>query len=140
MMELRSLKPAGGFLLAAILALSAGGMGATEAKAQSSGLSGSWGGGGQIVFPSGERERARCRASFHSQGRKGYRMNAVCATSSARVQQVAHIRHVGGNVYRGDFFNEEHGITGTVRIQVRGNRLDASLAGGGGSAAFVLKR
>lgn len=67
-------------------------------------------------------------------------MNAVCATSSARVQQVAEIRRVGGNIYRGDFFNQEHGIMGKIRITLRGARLSAYLTGGGGSAEFVLNR
>jgi len=122
------------------IALLASGLSAQPTNAQSRGLAGSWGGGGMIVFPSGETERARCRASFHSHGQKGYTMNAVCATASARVEQVANIRHVGGNVYRGDFVNQQHGISGTIRIRVQGSQLDASLAGGGGSAAFTLKR
>ncbi|MGD9806615.1 MAG: hypothetical protein AB7E81_10890 [Hyphomicrobiaceae bacterium] len=111
-----------------------------QASAQSMGLSGSWGGGGKIVFPSGESERARCRAHFRSAGRNSYSMSAVCATASTRVHQVANIRRVGGNVYRGDFFNEQHGIAGTVRITLKGSHITASLTGGGGSAVFLLKR
>jgi hypothetical protein len=111
-----------------------------QANAQSAGLSGSWGGGGRIVLPSGESEHARCRASFRSQGRNSYSMSAVCATASTRVHQVANIRRVGSNVYRGDFFNEQHGISGTVRITLEGSHLTASLRGGGGSAVFRLKR
>lgn len=110
------------------------------AAAQSSGLSGSWAGGGRIVFPSGERERARCRAHFRPSGRHSYRMNAVCATASTRVEQVADIQRIGGNVYRGDFFNEQHGIAGKIRITVKGGHLNASLSGGGGHAEFALGR
>jgi hypothetical protein len=119
--------------------LATGQFGTLDAAAQS-GLAGSWGGGGKIVFPSGETERARCRAHFRSYGRNTYRMSAVCATASTRVQQTADIRRVGGNVYRGDFFNEEHGIAGSIRITLSGSRLRASLSGGGGSAVFVLRR
>jgi len=125
--------------LGAILAASIAGQ-ASPAVAQSSGLAGSWGGGGQIVFPSGETERARCRAHFRARGANTYSMSAVCATPSARVQQVARIRRVGGNTYRGDFFNEEHGIAGSIRITVRGSHLSASLRGGGGHAVFALNR
>lgn len=110
------------------------------ATAQSSGLAGSWSGGGKVVFPSGETERARCRAQFRARGGNSYSMNAVCATSSARVRQVAEIRRVGGNIYRGQFFNEEHGIAGSIRITVKGSRLSASLTGGGGTAEFHLSR
>lgn len=103
-------------------------------------LTGSWGGGGKIVFPSGETERARCRATFYRRAANVYSMNAVCATASVRVEQFAAIRRVGGNVYRGDFYNQEHGIGGSIKITVRGKKLNASLAGGGGSALFSLSR
>ncbi len=125
---------------AGLLTLCAMSMAAPAAYAQSADLGGSWSGGGKIVFPSGETERARCRARFRRHGPSSYRMSAVCATPSARVEQVATIRHVSGNVYRGDFFNQEHGIGGSIRIRLRGGQLSASLAGGGGTAAFVLGR
>jgi len=110
------------------------------APAAAQDLAGSWGGGGKIVFPSGETERARCRATFRRQGGKSYAMSAVCATASARVQQSAEVTRVTANVYRGEFFNQEHGISGSIRITVRDGRLNASLSGGGGSAVFTLSR
>ncbi len=67
-------------------------------------------------------------------------MNATCATASTRVQQTARITHISGNRFRGEFFNQEHGISGSVRITVNGNRLEASLSGGGGTAEFSLGR
>jgi hypothetical protein len=67
-------------------------------------------------------------------------MSAVCATASARVQQSAEVTRVTANVYRGEFFNQEHGISGSIRITLRGDRLNASLSGGGGSAVFSLSR
>ncbi len=116
----------------------AGGLAVPVARAD--GLAGSWGGGGQLVFPSGEKERARCRASFRQKGGNSYTMSAVCATASARVQQTAEVTRVTSTVYRGEFFNQEHGISGSIRITVRGDRLNASLSGGGGSAVFSLSR
>jgi hypothetical protein len=110
------------------------------AEGQQASLEGSWSGGGRIVFPSGETERARCRASFHRRGGSSYGMSATCATASARVQQSAHITHVSGNRYHGEFFNQEHGVAGSIRITVSGNRLNASLSGGGGSAEIALSR
>lgn len=113
---------------------------ATEASSQSTGLEGSWSGGGKIVFPSGESESARCRANFRRQGGDSFGMSAVCATSSHKVQQSAELTRVGGNRYRGEFFNEEFGISGSIRITVSGNKLDAALSGGGGSAQLSLSR
>lgn len=135
-----SLKPLVGATAGLFGLLAAWQLAAPPVLAQSQGLNGAWGGGGRIVFPSGETERARCRAHFRARGANSYSMNAVCATSSARVQQVAQIRRVGSNVYRGDFFNEEHGIAGSIRITVKGSRMSASLRGGGGSAEFHLTR
>jgi hypothetical protein len=111
-----------------------------RAEAQSDSLEGSWSGGGQIVFPSGETEKARCRASFRRQGGNSFGMSAICATASARVQQTAEVTRVSGNRFRGEFFNAEFGITGSIRITLTGNRLSASLSGGGGSAQFSLRR
>lgn len=125
-------------LMGSVLAL--GCLAGLPAPAAADDLSGSWGGGGKIVFPSGETESARCRASFRRQGGNSFTMSAICATASARVQQTAEVTRVTANVYRGEFFNQEHGIGGSIRITLRGDRLNASLSGGGGSAVFSLSR
>jgi hypothetical protein len=94
---------------AAFLAMTAAavvGLAWHAAYGQGANLEGSWSGGGQIVFPSGETEKARCRASFR----------------------------------RSEFFNQEFGLSGSIRITVNGNSLNASLTGGGGSASFSLSR
>ncbi|MFV0295872.1 MAG: hypothetical protein ACK5JT_07105 [Hyphomicrobiaceae bacterium] len=67
-------------------------------------------------------------------------MNAVCATSSVRVKQHADLYRISGNRYRGEFFNQEYGVSGSIRIQLRGNSIDAFLSGGGGSAVFRMSR
>lgn len=111
-----------------------------DANSQGASLEGSWSGGGQIVFPSGEKEQARCRASFRRQGGDSFGMNATCATASAKVQQSAEVTRVSGDRYRGEFQNTEFGISGSIRITISGNKLNASLNGGGGSAEFSLSR
>lgn len=121
-------------------ALAAGSVVATmPAAAQQSGLEGSWRGGGRVVFPSGESERASCRASFNRAGNT-FRMSAVCATPSARVTQSAELQRVSATQYSGSFFNPEYNVSGDISIVVRGDRLSARLAGGGGSASFNLSR
>lgn len=112
---------------------------ASQAPAVAQDIAGSWSGSGTVVFPSGEREKARCRATFRTSG-NGAVMNATCATPSARVQQVATVDRVAPGRYRGDFRNDEFGITGSIRIVVSGNSLTASLDGGGGTAEFRLGR
>ena len=104
------------------------------------GLAGSWSGSGSVMLPSGQTERARCKVSFSRQGGKSYAMNAVCASSSARVVQTASVEQVGGNRYAGDFTNAEYGINGSINLTLNGNSLNASLRGGGGSATFMLSR
>lgn len=112
--------------------------GAGEAAAQSP--VGSWAGGGTIIYPSGEKERARCRATFRSSGGGGLAMRAVCATASVRVIQNAALSRLTSSTYSGEFTNTEYGISGSIRIRIRGNKLSASLNGGGGSAHFSLNR
>lgn len=130
----------GAAVIATGITLLAGCLGASPSSAQSRALEGTWSGGGRIVFPSGETERARCRASFRRQGGNSYGMSATCATASVRVHQNAEITRVSDNRYRGEFYNEEHGISGSIRITISGNRLSAALSGGGGSADFSLSR
>ena len=113
--------------------------GAGEASAQS--VVGSWAGGGTIIYPSGERERARCRATFHRSGGGGVSMHAVCATASVRVTQSAALSRLTSSTYSGEFTNTEYGIQGSIRIKVHSSsRMSASLTGGGGSAHFSLNR
>jgi hypothetical protein len=113
---------------------------AASAGAQAQGLSGSWRGGGRVTFASGDSERATCRASFRRVTSNTYAMDAICATTSARVQQSARVQRVSGSAYAGRFYNSEFDISGSIRITVRGSRLTASLRGGNGSAYFSLRR
>jgi hypothetical protein len=131
-----------GVALAAASAL-AGALGvvsvtATPAAAQS--IIGQWSGGGLIIFPSGEKERARCRATFRNVGGGGVSMNGVCATASVRVSQSASLSRLTSTTYSGEFFNTEFNISGSIRIRLHGNKINASLSGGGATAQFVLGR
>ena len=110
------------------------------AHSQQAGLEGSWSGGGRVVLPSGDSERARCRATFRRQSANAFGMSAQCATASARVAQTASLRRVGANRFHGDFYNAEYSVSGTISITVNGNRLNASLNGGGGSAYLSMSR
>jgi len=103
-------------------------------------LEGTWSGGGTVVYPSGERERARCRATFTRRSANRFNMNAVCATPSARVAQTAVLARASDNRFTGEFFNPEYSVSGAIAITVRGNRLNASLSGGGGTGYFNLSR
>jgi hypothetical protein len=110
------------------------------ASAEPAGLEGSWSGGGTVRFPSGESERARCRANFRKRGGGTYSMTAVCATPSARVEQTAQLERTGPNRFSGDFQNSEYNVSGSIHVSLNGNSLHASLSGGGGSAQFNLGR
>ena len=128
---------------ATVIVALAGALGATVAvssPAAAQSLIGSWNGNGTIVFPSGERERARCRATFQNSGGGGVSMRAICATSSVRVVQTASLSRLTGNTFSGEFYNTEYNIGGSIRIRLQGNRLNASLTGGGGSAQFSMNR
>ena len=110
------------------------------AVGQQASLEGTWNGTGTVIFPSGERERARCRATFQRQSSSRFGMNAVCATASARVAQSAQLARTSANRFSGEFYNAEYSFSGSIAITVQGNRLSASLVGGGGTAHFNLTR
>lgn len=132
---LRNAAIAGAGALAGLMGVT--GIAATPAAAQS--IVGSWSGSGTIIFPSGETERARCRATFRNAG-GGVSMHGVCATASARVSQSASLSRLTSTSYSGEFFNTEFNISGSIRIRMQGNKLNASLNGGGATAQFVLGR
>jgi hypothetical protein len=104
------------------------------------GLTGSWRGGGRVMFSSGDSERATCRASFRRLTSSLFEMNAVCATTSARVEQSARVQRVSDSAFAGRFYNPQFDVSGTIRIRLRGTRLTASLRGANGSAFFSLRR
>jgi hypothetical protein len=110
------------------------------ANAAPADLAGSWSGSGKIVMPSGNSERARCRASFRKSGARGFTMTATCATASAKVQQTATLQRISDNGFSGSFFNAEYGVSGAIAITARGNTLAVSLSGGGGSGSFSLSK
>lgn len=123
--------------LAGLLAASAL---ACVAPASAEGLSGSWSGSGSVQLPTGDTEKARCKATFRKAGGKTYSMSAVCASSSARVAQTASLEQVGSNKFAGDFTNSEYNVSGTISITLSGDSLSAHLTGGGAMAHFNLNR
>lgn len=110
------------------------------AAAQAGELSGTWSGTGRVVLTTGDTERARCRATFAPQGSRFFAMSAVCATPSARFTQTARVRQVSPDAYEGQFYNREYDISGAIWITLRGNRLSASLTGGGATGTLSLGR
>jgi hypothetical protein len=115
------------------LGLSAG------ADAQAISIAGAWSGNGTVTLPSGSSEKVRCQATFRQSGNSAS-MSATCASPSTRVKQTAELSRVAANRFSGDFNNPEYGITGSIRIVVNGNTLNASMSGGGGSAIISLSR
>ena len=111
-----------------------------QAKPQPASLEGSWSGGGTVVFPSGSREKARCRATFRRQTSSSFAMSAVCATPSGRIAQTAALSRTSANRFSGGFCNAEYATSGSIAIIVNGNRMTASLSGGGASARLSLSR
>lgn len=126
-------------ILGCAVLLNAASSGPSESR-RGGGLAGSWSGVGTIQLPSGDSERVRCRARFRSDSEELYSMNAVCASSSARAAQTAVLERVGSNSYAGSFHNAEYNYTGSIYITVNGNRMRASLSGGGASGYISLRR
>lgn len=114
-------------------------MSPTKVAAQTASIGGTWNGGGTVTLPSGSTERIRCRATISQRGDQAY-MTATCATTSMRVNQTAELFRVSANRYIGDYLNRDYGVSGSIRVTVSGNSLNASLSGGGGTAQLSMNR
>ncbi len=104
------------------------------------GLAGSWSGGGWVAFSTGNKEKARCRATYRRAGKNTYSLEATCATSSGKASQTATVYQVSASRYRGSFYNTEYNVRGTIRVVVSGSHQSVSLAGDGASASLSLRR
>ena len=110
-----------------------------EARGEGGSIVGSWSGGGTVVYASGQRERAHCRASY-SGGGSSVTMSGSCATPSGNVFQSARLRRVGENSYAGSFFNSQYNTSGSIYVSVHGNTQSVSLRSNAGSASLSLRR
>ena len=108
------------------------------ARGEGGGIAGSWSGGGTVMYSSGQRERAHCRASY-SGGGGSVMMSGGCATPSGSVFQSARLRQVGPNSYAGSFFNSQYNTAGTIHVTVHGNTQSVSLRSSAGSANLTLR-
>lgn len=108
-------------------------------EARSESLSGSWSGGGIVVYSSGERERARCTALFSDSGSR-VSVTATCATPSGSVTQYAVLRKTGANTYSGTFRNDQFNVSGSIYIVVHGNTQSVTLRSENGASASLTLR
>ena len=109
-------------------------------RGESASLAGSWSGGGWVSFSSGNKEKARCRASYRHNGGDSYTLEATCATSSGKASQTATVYKVSDSRYRGSFYNTDYNVRGTIRVVVSGSSQSVSLAGDGASASLSLHK
>jgi hypothetical protein len=110
------------------------------ANAQPANLEGTWNGGGTVILPTGDRERARCRATFKNRSATRVDMSAVCSTASTRVAQTGQLTRTSANRFSGELYNPDYAMSGSIVIVVQGSQLKASVSGGGGMAQFTLTR
>jgi len=119
-------------------ALTVGVTSCAEARGEGGSIAGSWSGGGTVYYASGQRERARCHATY-SGGGSTVMMSGTCATPSGSASQSARLRKVGANSYSGSFFNSQFNASGSIHVTVHGNTQSVSLHSGAGSASLTLR-
>ena len=90
-----------------------------------------------MKFPSGNSEKAQCRVRYSQTTITRFKATAICATSSARVEQTATLRRVGDNRYIGTFYNSEYGVSGSISVVLRGRVQSVSLNGENGATASL---
>jgi hypothetical protein len=111
----------------------------TETSSGESGvLAGLWNGGGTVVYASGGRERARCRAHYTPQGEARVILVATCATPSGNVTQTAKLRKTAAGHYAGIFYNEQFSVSGTIDVIVNGSSQVVRLVSSSGPALLTL--
>jgi hypothetical protein len=111
----------------------------TEAsRSESDLLAGLWSGGGTVIYASGDRERARCRAHYTPGDGAHVTVVATCATASGSVTQTARLRKSGAGHYTGTFFNEQFSVSGTIQVIVNGSNQLVRLISSSGSAVLTL--
>jgi hypothetical protein len=137
-MSFRMLYRPSSLAVAAFVAVTVGVVTPPSAQQQPS-IGGNWSGGGTVTLSSGNVEKVRCRATFSPSG-NGASMSASCANATARVTQTAELTRVSATRYIGEFRNPEYNISGSIRITLSGNTLNAALSGGGGSASMSMNR
>ena len=103
-------------------------------------LVGVWSGSGSVILANGTKEKARCRAEYVKVAASRYAMSAACATASAKVSQTATLKKTGGSSFSGTFFNPEYGVSGQIRVTVKGKRQSVFLSGDAGRGAFTLTK
>jgi hypothetical protein len=128
-----------GLLPIGALAVASVAVSSSEADA-GSGLAGSWSGGGWVSFSNGNKEKARCRASYSAASANSYHLTATCATSSGKASQTATVYKVSNTSYKGSFYNPDYNVRGVIRVNVHGSSQSVSLAGEGASASLSLRR
>lgn len=109
------------------------------AFADAADIAGSWKGGGTWTYSSGEKESARCRATFKPSGKSAYEVSGTCATQSGTVSQTGFVRGTG-NSYRGTFYNPEFDTSGKITISVSGRSQVVKLTSTKGNGFIRLSR
>jgi hypothetical protein len=109
-----------------------------ESRSEVGALAGSWSGEGVVVYASGDRERARCRAHYTPRGDVRVILVATCATPSGSVTQTAQLKKTGASSYTGTFFNSEYSLSGWIHVLVNGSSQIVRLRSSSGSAMLTL--
>jgi hypothetical protein len=107
-------------------------------RSESDLLAGMWSGGGTVIYASGDRERARCRAHYTPRNGAHVTVVATCATPSGNVTQTAYLRKTGASHYTGTFFNQQFSVSGTIDVIVSGTSQVVHLISSSGSAVLTL--
>lgn len=103
-------------------------------------LEGSWVGSGYAQPQSGQRERLRCRVRFGRINSKVYSVDAVCATTAARIRQTGQLIMVRPGLYVGDFVNHQYDISGRVRVRTSGSRQSVTFSSRAGHGSLSLHK
>lgn len=108
--------------------------------AEAAALSGTWSGSGYVNPKDGKRERVRCRVTYTRESQKVFRVKAVCATTSVKINQTGEVLMVNERRYVGDFYNAEYDVSGRIGITLRGGSQTVTFSGSQGHGSMTLRK
>lgn len=103
-------------------------------------ISGSWAGTGVVNLEGGNKERVTCKVKYGRIAGQDFSVDARCATSGARVDQIGKLKRISNNRYVGNVHNEQFNVSARVEVRVTGTRQIVSISSAQGSANLKLKR
>lgn len=108
--------------------------------ASATAIAGDWSGEGTVTQVEGPTEKVRCRVSYKQESEKVYGVEALCASTSKKMNQTGQLLEVRPGVYTGEFNLSQYDVSGRVRVVVEGETQTVTFKSPKGEGEVILTR